>query len=63
MTKRKMAQHNELGKLGEELAIQHLLKNDYKIIKQNYRYLKAEVDIIAEKENTIIGSRSKNKNF
>ena len=56
-----MAEHNELGKLGEELAIKHLLKNGYKIIKQNYRYLKAEVDIIAEKENTIIAVEVKTR--
>ena len=44
-----MAQHNELGKKGEQLAIDFLLKNDYKILEKNYRYLKAEVDIIAQK--------------
>ncbi|MDN3618300.1 MULTISPECIES: YraN family protein [Polaribacter] len=44
-----MAEHNELGKKGEKLAIAFLLKNDYKILETNYRYLKAEVDIIAQK--------------
>jgi putative endonuclease len=48
-----MAEHNELGKLGEELAIDFLLKNDYKILEKNYRYLKAEVDIIALKKDTL----------
>ncbi|WP_299670478.1 YraN family protein [uncultured Polaribacter sp.] len=48
-----MAEHNELGKKGEKLAIDFLLKNDYKILEKNYRYLKAEVDIIAQKENTL----------
>jgi len=48
-----MAEHNELGKKGEELAIGFLIKNDYKILEKNYRYLKAEVDIIAQKENTL----------
>lgn len=49
-----MAQHNELGKLGEELAVKYLLKNDYKIIKQNYRYLKAEVDVIVQKGDLLV---------
>lgn len=44
-----MADHNELGKKGEKLAIDFLIKNEYKILEKNYRYLKAEVDIIAKK--------------
>ncbi|WP_298779287.1 YraN family protein [uncultured Polaribacter sp.] len=48
-----MAEHNELGKKGEQLAIDFLIKNDYKILEKNYRYLKAEVDIIAQKENIL----------
>lgn len=48
-----MAQHNELGKKGEQLAVDFLLKNGYEILAQNYRYLKAEVDIIARKGNLV----------
>ena len=48
-----MADHNELGKKGEKIAIEFLIKNDYKILEKNYRYLKAEVDIIAQKGETI----------
>lgn len=48
-----MAQHNDLGKKGEQLAIDYLVKKGYTIRDQNWRYLKAEVDIIAQKENTI----------
>ena len=48
-----MAQHNELGKKGEQLAVDFLLKNNYAIIERNYRFDKAEVDIIAQKENTL----------
>lgn len=49
-----MAQHNELGKKGEDLAVAHLLKNGYQILVRNYTYLKGEIDIIARKENTIV---------
>ncbi|MBJ2176130.1 YraN family protein [Aureibaculum sp. A20] len=45
-----MAEHNELGKKGEELAIAFLKKNGYRIRDINYRYLKAEIDIIAQKD-------------
>lgn len=48
-----MAQHNELGKKGEQLATAFLLKKGYKILEKNYRYLKAEVDIIAQKKDTL----------
>jgi len=48
-----MAEHNELGKKGEELAIKFLIDKGYKILEKNYRYLKAEVDIIAQKEKIL----------
>lgn len=48
-----MAKHNELGEKGEKLAIDFLIKNEYKILEKNYRYLKAEVDIIAKKGTTL----------
>jgi len=48
-----MAQHNELGKKGEQLAVGFLLKNGYKILERNYIFQKAEVDIIARKEDTL----------
>lgn len=43
-----MAKHNELGKKGEQLAVDFLLKSGYEIIERNYRFDKAEVDIIAK---------------
>jgi putative endonuclease len=45
-----LARHNELGKKGEQLAVEFLLKNSYEIIERNYRFDKAEVDIIAKKD-------------
>lgn len=48
-----MAQHNELGKKGEQLAVDFLLENNYSIIARNYRFDKAEVDIIAQIEDTL----------
>ena len=48
-----MAQHNELGKKGEQLAVDFLLKNNYEIIERNYRFDKAEVDIIAKKKDIL----------
>lgn len=41
------------GAEGEELAKQHLLFNGYKILEQNWRFGKYEIDIIASKNDTI----------
>lgn len=48
-----MAEHNDLGKLGEEMAVEFLQKNGYEILETNWTFQKAEVDIIAKKENTL----------
>ena len=48
-----MAQHNELGKKGEQLAINYLVKKGYVIVEKNYRFQKAEVDIIAQNGETL----------
>ncbi|MDV6167628.1 YraN family protein [Flavobacterium sp. DG1-102-2] len=48
-----MAEHNDLGKLGEELAADYLQKNGYAILQTNWMYLKAEIDIIAQKGNVL----------
>ena len=56
-----MAQHNDLGKAGERMAIDYLLKAGYVILENNFRYLKAEVDIIAQQNKTIIGVEVKTR--
>ena len=48
-----MAAHNELGKLGEDLAVDYLRKNGYTILDTNWTFQKAEIDIIAKTENTL----------
>ena len=49
-----MAEHNEKGHAGEKLAVQFLEKEGYNILETNWRFRKAEVDIIAEKDEYII---------
>lgn len=48
-----MAEHNELGKLGEELSVEFLQKNGYTILETNWTFQKAEIDIIAQKGNIL----------
>ncbi|MBC7522905.1 MAG: YraN family protein [Flavobacterium sp.] len=49
-----MADHNDLGKLGEALAVEYLQKNGYEILETNWVFQKAELDIIAKKENVLV---------
>ncbi len=44
----------EKGKLGETLAVKHLIKLEYQIVELNYRYRKfGEIDIIAINKNEL----------
>lgn len=49
-----MADHNEFGKLAEELAENFLKEKGWSILAKNYIYDKAEIDIIAQAENQIV---------
>jgi putative endonuclease len=42
-----MADHNELGKQGEALAVKYLQKQGYEILETNWRAGRFEIDIIA----------------
>ena len=43
-----MAEFHELGKMGEAIAAKYLRAKGYRIVEQNYRFAKHEIDIIAE---------------
>jgi len=60
-----MAIHNELGKKGEQLAVEFLQKNGYKILDRNWRYKKAEVDIIAQKNDilAVVEVKTRSSNY
>lgn len=49
-----MAEHNEIGIMGEELATAYLKKKGYIILKKNYRFKSAEVDIIAKQGGLLV---------
>jgi putative endonuclease len=48
-----MAEHNELGKFGEELAAAFLQQNGYDILETNWTFQKAEIDILAQKDTVL----------
>jgi len=49
-----MADHNDLGNKGEELAFTYLVKKGYEILNRNYRFKRNEIDIVAQINNTLI---------
>ena len=49
-----MALHNDFGKLAEDFAAEWLESKGYKIIARNFRYQKAEIDIIALEGETLV---------
>lgn len=49
-----MAEHNELGKAGEEAAVAYLESHDYVIRHRNWRKGHLELDIVAAKDNELI---------
>lgn len=59
-----MAQHNEFGKEGEELAASFLSRKGYQLLERNYRHKKAEIDLIALHGNVlaIVEVKSRNHN-
>ncbi len=52
--KKSMAEHNELGKIGEDEAIAYLKSKGYSILYRNWRSGKFELDIIAENEEYLV---------
>ena len=56
-----MAQHNDLGRLGESLAKIHLEQAGYEILDENWTHGKAEIDLIAYKDKVIIFAEVKTR--
>ena len=52
--KQTMAEHNDTGKKGEELAQRFLKKEGYKILAVNWVFKKTEIDIVAQDEKFLI---------
>ena len=61
-----MSRNKNLGKKGEDLAADFLIKNGYQILERNWRSSHQEIDIIASHEQTLIfievKTRNSNKN-
>ena len=49
-----MAESHNLGQKGEAVAADHLKKTGYKIVFQNWKWGKNEIDIIAENKDFVV---------
>jgi len=49
-----MKTSNQIGRGGEEYCLSYLIKKKYKILEQNWRYRRYEIDIIAQIKDYII---------
>ena len=60
-----MTRDHKLGRLGEKLAVEYLMRAGYSIRARNFRFLKAEIDIIAQKEKVlaIVEVKARNSAF
>ena len=58
-----MARHNIFGKLGEDAAVEYLIKKGYIIRERNWRLDRLEVDIVAEINQTIVIVEVKTSSF
>ncbi|OIQ29920.1 MAG: hypothetical protein BM564_03875 [Bacteroidetes bacterium MedPE-SWsnd-G2] len=56
-----MAQHNDLGKKGEDLAVEFMINEGYQILDRNYRFDRAEVDILCLKEGVLVALEVKTR--
>ncbi|MCQ4035819.1 YraN family protein [Kaistella montana] len=58
-----MADHNDFGKLAEDLAAEFLVKKGYKILARNFHFQKLEIDIVAEFHEMIIVAEVKARSY
>jgi putative endonuclease len=56
-----MAKHNEIGQRGEQIAAEFLEQKGYKILDRNWRYGRAEVDIVAMNGGTLVFAEVKTR--
>jgi putative endonuclease len=49
-----MAQHNDFGTQGEDIAIDFLRRKGYIIMDRNWRSGHKEIDIVARKDDTVV---------
>ena len=49
-----MAEHNYVGKIGEDMARKYLEDKGYEILEQNYKTKYSEIDLVAKKHGELV---------
>ncbi|MDX1666157.1 MAG: YraN family protein [Saprospiraceae bacterium] len=57
-----VARHNEIGKRGEDLAGAFLQRAGYELLARNWRYRRAELDLVVRKDDILIFVEVKTRN-
>jgi len=42
-----MARHNKIGEMAENLAADYLVRKGYRLLERNWRFSRAEIDVVA----------------
>jgi putative endonuclease len=50
----KKISNTQIGQIGEDLACDFILKQGYVILERNWRYKKAEIDIVCKKDEILV---------
>lgn len=58
-----MAKHLEIGKKGEQLAVEFLKNKGYTILETNWRFRRSEVDIIAKDKEILVFIEVKTRSY
>lgn len=49
-----MADHNELGKQGEQQSFEYLLQKGYQVLHRNWHHGRDELDLVCRKDNMLV---------
>lgn len=58
-----MKHKKDIGILGEKCAREYLLQSGYEIVATNWRYKRAEIDIIAKDGDTLVFAEVKTRSY
>jgi putative endonuclease len=49
-----MSEHNDTGKKGEDLAVEFLVDEGFRILRRNFKSSRYEIDIIAQRDDWLL---------
>ncbi|MCO6459853.1 MAG: YraN family protein [Saprospiraceae bacterium] len=58
-----MTDNHSIGKQGEEIALEHLKQSGISILAQNWRWKKAEIDIIGKEDDILVIYEVKTRSY